>query len=753
MRLDAPSGYARGNAMTALAPAPDRPGRLGDFTLQTVLGEGGSATVYAASSPRQREVALKVLHAELALSERERKRFFDEVRSMGRVRHPSLVAIVDSGVLPDGRPYLCMPLLRGETLAVRIVRGRLPVGVALRYVNELADGVAALHRARMVHRDVKPENVFLQEPEGRAILLDFGIARDVDRATSTTTRTGGMRGTPAYMAPERFFGAAATVASDIYELAVVSYMMLVGRLPWDDELDGAARLHPRAPSDFGVDLPGTLADVLMRALSTRPEVRPESADGFAADAQRALGAPPERRASTADDAVRPPAGQAIVAEDEEPKASRTAGSVLAGRYRLDRLLGMGGMGEVWAATHELTGRPAALKLLRSELAHQEQHRRRFLREARVAGTVRHPNVIPILDVIELADGVPMMIMDLLEGQSLRERLDQSRSLTLRETAGVLLPVISAVGTAHQLGVVHRDLKPENIFLARVDGRTRVIVLDFGIAKVTPLEGGGSGSGALTAEGTMLGTPFYMSPEQIYGEPDVDHRSDVWAIGVILYECLTGRRPTEADNLGQILKIITQSGIARIEEVQPDLPASLSSVVMAALAPRREDRPGSLQPLYDALRAYCDEAAPPFGAPSGIASHVPSSREVRPESGGGRSARASRRATVWAALAILVLAAGGLVAWGRAHQRTQQALSSEPRILAGPASVAASAPVVALPAFPSTTSSRPPDVGASSSSQSPSPATRVSTPKPAVRPPRTPPPAPATTPSASWLDQR
>jgi serine/threonine-protein kinase len=262
---------------------------LGEFTLLETLGRGGSGTVYAARSPNHPEVALKVLHADLSLSERERQRFFDEVASMRRLRHASLVALVDAGVLPDGRPYLCMPLLRGETLAARIRRsGPMPVDIALGYFQGLAEGVTALHRAGLVHRDIKPENIMLDEREGRAVLLDFGIARELGRPATTTTLRGRTRGTPAYMAPERFFGAPASVATDVYELAVVFYVTLVGQLPWENERDAAARLHPRSPRDFGVSVPDALVDVLMSGLSTRPQARPASAAALAEGARRTV---------------------------------------------------------------------------------------------------------------------------------------------------------------------------------------------------------------------------------------------------------------------------------------------------------------------------------------------------------------------------------------------------------------------------------------------------------------------------------
>lgn len=233
-------------------------------------GSGGSSTV-----------ALKVLRPELAASARERDRFLLEAERMQRVSHPALVQLLEAGLLPDGRPYLAMPLLDGETLASRVAHRPLPLATALQFFDAIARGVHALHAAGLVHRDIKPENVIIVDDGARAVLLDFGIAREVDGGETTTTTEGRVRGTPAYMAPERFFGAAATVSSDVYELAVLLYVMLTGALPWSVESSAAERLDPSDPRRARPDIPGAIATTVLRALSTRPEVRPVSAEAFA----------------------------------------------------------------------------------------------------------------------------------------------------------------------------------------------------------------------------------------------------------------------------------------------------------------------------------------------------------------------------------------------------------------------------------------------------------------------------------------
>jgi len=246
-----------------------------------------------------------------------------------------------------------------------------------------------------------------------------------------------------------------------------------------------------------------------------------------------------------------------------------------------------------------------LKFLKESYSNDERARRRFLREARSASAMCHPNVIVIHDVFE-DDGVPVMVMDLLEGESLAEHLKRSGSLSLHDTAAMMQPVISAVQAAHSVGVIHRDLKPDNIFLVRSPSTPEpsldVRVLDFGIAKITSDLGDSVERNALTSAGALLGTPFYMSPEQFFGDGEIDHRSDIWAIGVILYECLAGVRPTEAKSVGLIAKVIMSESIAPIEQHNAQLPADVSAIIMRAISFDGDKRP-TLFELAEVLGQY------------------------------------------------------------------------------------------------------------------------------------------------------
>jgi len=308
-------------------PAP-QPSVLGEFRIHSILGEGGSGVVYDATwGPRR--VALKVLHTSLVGTGKERAQFLTEAQRLQQIMHPSVVKVLAVGQLPDGRPYLAMERLEGETLASVIARGALAPARALEVFGDLCAAVQALHDQALVHRDLKPENVFVVA-DRHAVLLDFGIAKALDAPATTTTQEGNVRGTPAYMAPERFFGQPAGIATDVYELALVLYVMLAGRLPWDDVADPEARLQPRSLCDVA-PVSDALDVEIRRALSTRAQNRPASAMSLLAgvraaalaDAYDAEPAETARLRSGAHANVPPPAGEpgrAVGSEQRAPLA-------------------------------------------------------------------------------------------------------------------------------------------------------------------------------------------------------------------------------------------------------------------------------------------------------------------------------------------------------------------------------------------------------------------------------------------------
>ncbi len=277
-----------------------------------------------------------------------------------------------------------------------------------------------------------------------------------------------------------------------------------------------------------------------------------------------------------------------------------AGELLVARYETIAHLGTGGFGEVWSVLDRVEGVKRAVKLLVGPALKREDARARFLAEARIANAFVHPNLVEVLDVFQLGDGTLGLVMELLEGQTLGSRLADREPMALREVAALLGPIVGATAAVHAHGIVHRDIKPDNIFLARTPwGLVMPKLLDFGIAKMMQREGA---PGPVTSTGATLGTPCYMAPEQAFGEADTDARADVFALGVVLYECLAGCRPIEAANLGQYVKQLSSSAVLPLAELRPDLPKRLLDLVAAMLATDRARRP-SLDGLLACLATF------------------------------------------------------------------------------------------------------------------------------------------------------
>ncbi len=231
-----------------------------------------------------------------------------------------------------------------------------------------------------------------------------------------------------------------------------------------------------------------------------------------------------------------------------PAVKPAPGTVIGGRFRLERRLDEGGMGEVWRAEHLTLGSPCAVKVLLQAAQSRPDAIHRFEREAQAAARLRSPYVVQILDY-GVEDGTPYIAMEYLEGESLLTKLKRSKRLSPQETCRWVDDVARALEKAHKAGVIHRDLKPGNIFLEHDEDGVRAKVLDFGVAKKT-----GSVKN-LTQTGTVLGTPYYMSPEQAMRPAEVDHRADLWSLAVIVYRCLTGKRPFPGKSMGDLVTAI------------------------------------------------------------------------------------------------------------------------------------------------------------------------------------------------------
>jgi serine/threonine-protein kinase len=292
-----------------------------------------------------------------------------------------------------------------------------------------------------------------------------------------------------------------------------------------------------------------------------------------------------------------------------PHSHKLVGSIMEGKYKIVRLLGEGGMGVVYEATHTLIGRRLAVKVLHPEVSQMPELVERFYNEARTAAAVGHEHIIEITDM-GTHKGSPFIVMEFLEGQALTEYM-RDRILGIPDAVAITLQVLDALNAVHANGVIHRDLKPDNIHVLMKGGRHFVKILDFGISKLKTPE---VQDMHLTRTGTVLGTPYYMAPEQAAGKKEQDHRIDIYAAGVILYEMLTLSLPYQGDNYNALLAAILTEEAPLPSTYNPDIPVELENVIMTAIAKQPATRYPNAVKFMEALQPFAPAWA---GRPSRI----------------------------------------------------------------------------------------------------------------------------------------
>jgi len=296
------------------------------------------------------------------------------------------------------------------------------------------------------------------------------------------------------------------------------------------------------------------------------------------------------------------------------------GALIGGKYRIDAKLGSGSMGEVYRATHTKFDFPVAIKVLNQQIADEKMYKR-FLREGRIASQIKHGNVVELLDVGAVSSGLPYLVMELLDGESLAARLEREVRLPLEEAIEITLQVLKGLEVAHAKGVVHRDVKPDNLFLHH-DGHDLVTkILDFGISKAEET------SFELTGAGQIIGTPHYLAPEQVMGALDLDRRVDLWATGIVCYEMITGRVPYDGDTIMDLMASIAEEDAEPPSAYRQGLPVPIDTVMMIALQREPEYRFQSAAEFREALGGAWLDAIHEWDVEADAPSVLPPSRET------------------------------------------------------------------------------------------------------------------------------
>ena len=645
----------------------------------------------------ERVCALKVLKEVRAGRDAEEltQRFLDEAKVVTKLSHENLVYVFDFGI-HERQGYLAMEYVQGKSItetwnrcAAR--RDGFPIGMSVYYIAEL---VSALWYASnvdglgLVHRDISPSNVMLTYTGG-VKLIDFGLAKW--KAKVVQTATGVQWGKTSYMSPEQYMGKPVDHRSDLYSAGVILWELLTGRQmfpPSESRLPGAT-VSP--PSRHTRDVTPGLDGVVMRALSVHAADRFQSGEEMCAAllaempgerggkmqaakfigrlfeseiraelaeqrelverASRMESDPAADRSDRGDTSLissDPVVSEAIVDGETtpDPDPDGLVGKTLSDRYFVRRLVGEGAMGRVYEGHHTGIGKRVAIKIAHQVERRKSEVAKRFQREALAPAQIGHPNVADVTDCGTTPTGEFFFVMEFIDGVSLDAVIKRDGQLTIERTLTIAAQICRALEAAHRAGIIHRDLKPSNVMLVRSQEQEELVkVLDFGVAKFLHDTGDGAN---LTLTDAAVGTPKYKAPEQIRGGGKADFRSDIYALGAILYTMLAGGRlPVEGETVEEIWQHKLTREPYPLHEYRSDLPADLEELVLACLARDSAERPKSAIELKKKLLAHLESARSTSDSILGMKS--PSQTEIL----SGRVLK--RRARVGMALGTLTAA--------------------------------------------------------------------------------------------------
>ncbi|MBK8251108.1 MAG: protein kinase [Polyangiaceae bacterium] len=622
--------------------ADDLPRPLGRYMLLKRIARGGMGEVMLATTMgiegAERPVIVKIIRREHKKDPNFYARFLDETRVQAQLSHSGVAQMLDAAIDDaTGEPYAVVEHVEGKSLGELRQRAvqtghRLAWADAVALAQLIAEGLAHVHERKdpsgrplaIVHRDLSPQNVMVSFT-GEVKIIDFGTARGQNRRCHTVS--GVVFAKPGYVAPEVANGDSGDARVDLYALGIMLWELCAGRR----FLQGDAQVHlakvarnEMSPPKLAEQLkaPEALDVAIAKLTAFERDERYLAARAAATDLAKLLASAPAL--PSGERGVRPRAAHLMsVLFPGEPNASRKelARLIAAARvhkpseakpaannkrpepapkaaekatpateqqpsfegtkYRIVREIGRGATSTVFEMEHIETKKHVAVKLLSGESASKPESVERFRRAARALSVIEHPGLACVHEIGTLADGRPFCVMDLLEGETLKDYLARERGADYRETLTIASSLLKALEVAHSAGIVHRDIQPSNVFLTPGGG---VKLLDFGLAGGRAIALETPGSQAPAREITIFGTPEYMAPEQVLGG-DVDGRADLYAVGCIAFEMLTGRLPFEGKSALAILDQKRKGSPPKPQEIAPAraIPETVSDVLMKALS--------------------------------------------------------------------------------------------------------------------------------------------------------------------------
>jgi serine/threonine protein kinase len=599
------------------AQAPDELGRLGPYRVMRIIGTGGMGVVFQAEDPSLRRlVAIKAMLPAVVGRGFNRQRFLREAQAMAAIEHEHLVTIYQVGEQRD-IPYLVMQYLQGESLEARLARDtRLPHLEALRIARETASALSAAHAHGLIHRDVKPANIWLEGPRGRVKLLDFGLARLTAEDTQLT-RAGVILGTPAYMAPEQARGKLVDHLCDLFSLGCVLYEMCAGRLPFHGS-DVMSRLvslvmdEPAPLWETASDTPRELSELVLSLLAKTPSERPPSAHAVVValtELEEKLVAPP--RIDDIDLSLPAPAPRPAAGDSEElveplpplPEPVRPERGIpavdltrpverldelsgrLLGRFELGAVIGRGYHGATFRARDVKGVQTVALKVFKPLFPHDADELDRFVRGTKVLLTLRHPNLVTVHAVGRNGPYV-WLATELVEGENLGQMLRRERGddrANWRLAFRLTVQLARALEYAGQQQQRHGNITPSNILVVNStkDFKLNDLMLHLALKKSALRQ-------AVRRE-KHEAEAVYLAPELLDTQIPRDEITDLYSVGVVAYHLLTGKLPFESDDPEELEEMILNAAPAKPRKYRKNIPNRFEWVVLQMLSKDRKYR--------------------------------------------------------------------------------------------------------------------------------------------------------------------